>query len=78
MDTSKKDLKFHNVKDFDSNTSNVSSCQTISNARSFNFGRCFVPNMSPFWVSMVDRDWSQGKYNFCRLNGMNQTEISFA
>ena len=21
---------------------------------------CFVPNMSPFWVSMVDRDWSQG------------------
>ena len=23
--------------------------------------RCFVPNMFPFWVSMVDRDWSQGK-----------------
>ena len=20
------------------------------------------PNMFPFWVSMVDRDWSQGKY----------------
>ena len=21
---------------------------------------CFVPNMFSFWVSMVDRDWSQG------------------
>ena len=26
--------------------------------------RCFVPNMFPFWVSMVDRDWSQGNDQF--------------
>ena len=25
--------------------------------------RCFVPNKSPFWDSMVDRDRSQGNIN---------------
>ena len=38
--------------------------------------RCFVPNMSPFWMSMVDRDWSQGKYSItCKY--IHNTHIKY-
>ena len=38
---------------------------------------CFVPSMSPFWVSMVDRDWSQGKKNYAVLTAHGQSLVYF-
>ena len=35
----------------------------LSSSKQTTVSRCFVPNMSPFWVSMVVRDWSQGNMN---------------